>query len=84
MRVNTTRARLTEGKVVVGGIISGYAPESVELLGAIGYDFVMIDCKHGPMSVDQVENMVRAAEVFGILTSAYDAKHSHTGRNRRG
>src|SRR5207302_9046245 len=26
----------------------------------------MIDCEHGPMSLDEVEHMVRAAEVFGI------------------
>jgi HpcH/HpaI aldolase/citrate lyase family protein len=26
----------------------------------------MIDCEHGPMSLDEVERMVRAAEVFGI------------------
>src|SRR4030095_9518047 len=38
----------------------------VELFGAIGYDFVMIDCEHGPMNLDEVEHMVRAAEVSGI------------------
>ena len=70
MRVNTTKAKLSEGQVVFGGIISGYAPELVELLGAIGYDFVMLDCEHGPMSLDQLENMVRAAEVFGDLGTA--------------
>src|SRR5262249_5817408 len=66
MRVNATKAKLTEGKVVFGAIISRHAPDLVELLGAIGYDFVMIDCEHGPMSLDEVEHMVRAAEVFGI------------------
>ncbi|MGQ4806682.1 2-keto-3-deoxy-L-rhamnonate aldolase [Candidatus Entotheonellaceae bacterium PAL068K] len=66
MRTNSTRAKLTNGQVVFGGIIGHYAPDLVELFGAIGYDFVMIDCEHGPMSLDQVENMVRAAEVFGI------------------
>jgi 4-hydroxy-2-oxoheptanedioate aldolase len=66
MRTNTTKAKLTEGKVVFGAIISHYAPDLVELFGAIGYDFVMIDCEHGPMDLDQVEHMVRAAEVFGI------------------
>lgn len=76
MRVNTTKAKLTEGKVVFGGIISGYAPELVELLGAIGYDFVMLDCEHGPMSLDQVENMVRAAEVFGITPIARVPDHA--------
>ena len=33
MRVNTTKAKLLEGKVVFGGIISGFAPEMVEMLG---------------------------------------------------
>jgi 2-keto-3-deoxy-L-rhamnonate aldolase RhmA len=66
MRTNSTKAKLAEGKVVFGAIISRYAPDQVELFGAIGYDFVMIDCEHGPMSLDEVEHMVRAAEVFGI------------------
>lgn len=66
MRTNTTKAKLAEGKVVFGAIIGNYAPDMVELFGALGYDFVMIDCEHGPMSLEQVEHMVRAAEVFGI------------------
>jgi 4-hydroxy-2-oxoheptanedioate aldolase len=66
MRTNTTKAKLAEGKVVFGAIISRFAPDQVELFGAIGYDFVMIDCEHGPMSLDEVEHMVRAAEVFSI------------------
>lgn len=66
MRTNTTKAKLAEGKVVLGAIISRHAPDLVELFGAIGYDFVMIDCEHGPMDLNEVEHMVRAAEVFGI------------------
>jgi 2-keto-3-deoxy-L-rhamnonate aldolase RhmA len=66
MRTNLTKARLAEGKVVFGAIINRYAPDLVELFGAIGYDFVMIDCEHGALHLDQVENMVRAAEVFNI------------------
>lgn len=66
MRTNTTKAKLAAGKVVFGAIIGRHAPDLVELFGAIGYDFVMIDCEHGPMSLDEVEHMVRAAEVFGI------------------
>jgi 4-hydroxy-2-oxoheptanedioate aldolase len=66
MRTNATKAKLAEGNVVFGAIISHHAPDLVELFGAIGYDFVMIDCEHGPMSLDEVEHMVRAAEVFGI------------------
>ena len=66
MRTNTTKAKLAQGKVVYGAIISRFAPDIVEIFGAIGYDFVMIDGEHGPMDLDQVEHMVRAAESFGI------------------
>jgi 2-keto-3-deoxy-L-rhamnonate aldolase RhmA len=66
MRTNATKAKLAQDQPVFGSIIAGYWPDIVELLGAIDYDFVMIDCEHGSMSHEQVENMVRAAEVFGI------------------
>lgn len=66
MQTNLTKAKLTDGKAVFGAIVNRYAPDLVELFGAIGYDFVMIDCEHGPINLDQVEHMVRAAEVFNI------------------
>jgi 2-keto-3-deoxy-L-rhamnonate aldolase RhmA len=76
MRTNATKAKLARGDVAFGGIIAGYSPDLVELFGAIGYDFVMIDCEHGAMSVDQVENMVRAAEVFEITPIARIPDHA--------
>lgn len=76
MRTNTTKTKLAEGKPVFGGIVTGYAPDLVELFGAIGYDFVMIDCEHGAMSVDQVEQMVRAAEAFAITPIARIPDHA--------
>jgi 4-hydroxy-2-oxoheptanedioate aldolase len=66
MRVNTTKQKLNEGKVVFGGIISGFAPEMIEILALIGYDFAFLDCEHGPMSYDQVEQMVRTSEAAGV------------------
>ena len=78
MRTNITKAKLAEGNVVFGAIISRYAPDLVELFGAIGYDFVMIDCEHGPMDLDQVEHMVRAAEVFDITPIARIPDHAES------
>src|SRR5262245_64083039 len=75
MRTNTTKAKLGEGKVVFGAIISRHAPDLIELFGAIGYDFVMIDGEHGSMSLDEVEHMVRAAEAFGITPIARIPNH---------
>ena len=76
MRTNTTKAKLSEGQVVFGAIINRYAPDLVELFGVLGYDFVMIDCEHGPMDLDQVEHMVRAGEVFGITPIARIPDHA--------
>ena len=76
MRVNKTKAALAEGKVVFGGIVSGFAPEMVELLGAIGYDFVFFDCEHGSIGLDQLEQLVRAAEAFEITPIVRVPDHS--------
>ena len=78
MRTNLTKAKLDQGEVVFGGIINRYSPDLIEILGLIGYDFVMIDCEHGPSDLDQVEHMVRAAEVFNITPIARVPDHSET------
>jgi 4-hydroxy-2-oxoheptanedioate aldolase len=75
MQINLTKEKLKSGTPAFGAIIHEYSPGTVELFGAIGYDFVMIDCEHGGMSVDQVENMVRGAEVFGITPIARIPNH---------
>jgi 4-hydroxy-2-oxoheptanedioate aldolase len=75
MRTNATKAKMAEGAVVFGAIIGRHAPDLVELFGAIGYDFVMIDGEHGSMSLDDVEHMVRAAEAFGITPIARVPNH---------
>ena len=76
MQTNATKAKLDAGETVFGAIITRYAPDAVEIFGALGFDFVMIDCEHGPMSLDQVENMVRAAESFHITPIARIPDHA--------
>lgn len=79
MRTNTTKAKHNEAGVVFGAINTRYALDVVEIFGALGYDFVMIDCEHGPANLDQVEHIVRAAESFEITPIARIPDHSdHT------
>ena len=66
MRTNLTKAKLNDGRIVFGALIGDYAPSMVEVFGLIGYDFVMLDAEHGSYSLDQLENMIRAAELFDI------------------
>jgi 4-hydroxy-2-oxoheptanedioate aldolase len=48
-------------------IVAPYATSAglVELLGHYGFDGVFLDCEHGPAGWEEVEHMVRAAEVAG-------------------
>ncbi len=66
VRVNKTKAKLLQGQVVLGAGISFYAPILVELYGALGFDWVWIDCEHGSSNDSETENMVRAAELYDI------------------
>src|SRR5262245_4225653 len=75
MRTNLTKAKHGEGKGVLGASSRQHAPDLLELFGAIGYDFVMLDGEHGSMSLDEVEHMVRAAEAFGITPIARIPNH---------
>jgi 4-hydroxy-2-oxoheptanedioate aldolase len=38
----------------------------VEIAGFAGFDFVILDMEHGPVSLQQMQNLIRAAEVSGI------------------
>ena len=66
MRTNSTKAKLAEGKPVFGAVIAEYALNTVEMFGALGYDYVFLDGEHGSLSLEHMENLIRAAEVFGI------------------
>jgi 4-hydroxy-2-oxoheptanedioate aldolase len=65
MRVNTVKAKLAAGEVVVGTMVYVPSPKFVEILGWIGFDFIMIDMEHGPIDMVVAEDMIRAAEVSG-------------------
>ncbi|MFN3974698.1 MAG: HpcH/HpaI aldolase family protein [Dehalococcoidia bacterium] len=66
MRPNVTKAKLLRDEAVYGWIIQTPAPNLVELAGLAGLDFVMLDCEHGPISEESLEDMCRAAEVGGV------------------
>lgn len=63
MRHNLAKEKLAAGRPV-SVIAPGYSSAGlVELLGRMGFDAIFIDCEHGPPGWEDVENMVRAAEL---------------------
>ena len=62
MRQNTLKQKLEAGHAVFGVIIAFPSPPVVEMLGYLGFDWVLIDNEHGSITVDNSEDMIRAAE----------------------
>lgn len=64
---NNLKLKLQTGEPAMGCIVQGALPALVEIIGLAGFDFVFIDSEHGPLSVRDCEDLVRAAEVRHIV-----------------
>ena len=66
MRQNHLKQKLEEGHAVFGVMITFPSPPVVEMLGSLGFDWVLIDNEHGTITVDNSEDLIRAAELTGV------------------
>lgn len=66
MKKNNLKEVLKEGKIVLGPFMKFTDPAAVEIMGFAGFDFVIIDAEHGPISMENAQNMIRAAESVNI------------------
>jgi 2-keto-3-deoxy-L-rhamnonate aldolase RhmA len=62
MRENTLKKKLGSGQAVFGVMITFPSAPVVEMLGHLGFDWVLIDNEHGSITVENSEDMIRAAE----------------------
>lgn len=67
MYKNTLKDKWARGEKTTGIIVGAPLPALVEISGLAGFDFVFIDAEHGPLSVSQCEDLVRAAEAKGTI-----------------
>ena len=79
---NPVRRRLVAGEVVVGSFVRLGCAESVEVCAHAGFDFVVVDTEHSPLSDDVAANLVRAADAAGIpaLIRSVDTQPERLGR----
>jgi len=67
MRTNRVNALLAEGKTALGTFVRTTHPAVVEVLGLVGFDFVIIDNEHSPVDVESTANLIRAADGAGVV-----------------
>ena len=67
MRPNPVRMKIHQRVPSVGATLAWPSPPLVEFCALAGFEWVLIDAEHGPIDVRSCEEMVRAAECFGIV-----------------
>jgi 4-hydroxy-2-oxoheptanedioate aldolase len=67
---NKTRARLAAGQRAVGCASYFVQPAVIEFIGRAGFDFILFDGEHGPISPESLEIGVMAAENVGLTPVA--------------
>ncbi len=70
MKKNRMKSKLLAGEPAFGVSVMFPSPQVVEMLGKLGFDWVLIDCEHGSTSPESVEMMALAAEATGMTPIA--------------
>lgn len=64
------REIVAKGGVPLGTFVTSQDPASTTILGSVGFDFVVIDCEHGPIDKVLALQHVRAAQAVGTIALA--------------
>ena len=59
------KAALKQGQLLIGSFFRLPSPDLVEIYGEAGFDFIIIDQEHGPVSPETTSNLVRACDLVG-------------------
>jgi 2-keto-3-deoxy-L-rhamnonate aldolase RhmA len=70
MKKNSMKEKLRAGEPVYGVSVMIPSPQIVEMIAAAGFDWVLLDCEHGTLTLESVELMAMAAEASGITAIA--------------
>jgi 2-keto-3-deoxy-L-rhamnonate aldolase RhmA len=73
MKRNRMKEKLRAGEAALGVSVMIPSPQIVEMIGAAGFDWVLLDCEHGTLTLESVELMAMAAEACGITAIARPA-----------
>ena len=73
---NPMKRKLLAGQPAFGVSVMFPSPHVVDMIGRLGFDWVLLDCEHGSISIESVELMVLAAEAAGVTPIARPSVNS--------
>ncbi len=76
MRPNRMKSLFAHGKPALGCSLMFPSPQLVEMLAHAGFDWVLLDCEHGSLSLADIEIMAMAADAAGITPIARPRSNS--------
>ena len=65
--LNRFKNRLKEGKTVFGPFMKSTDPAFIEIAGYSGFDFVILDMEHGPVTISELQNLIRGALLANVI-----------------
>lgn len=63
---NKMKEQLRNGRPAFGVSVMIPSPQVVEMIGRLGFDWVLLDCEHGTIALESLELMIIAAEASGL------------------
>jgi 2-keto-3-deoxy-L-rhamnonate aldolase RhmA len=66
MRTNKTLGKLRAGENAIGFSMGFHSPETIEMMAAMGFDYVTLDLEHAAFDASAVSESIRAADAYDI------------------
>lgn len=82
IRTNPVRVALAHNQAVIGTFAWTRSTAAVEVVGHLGFDYVVIDNEHTAIALDQTEHLIRAAESAGVVPIVRVAELNRAGITR--
>ena len=67
MRENAVKTKLRAGGVSVGSWLAFESPLSAEVMAAGGFEWLMVDTEHGPITGSSTINLINACRAAGVV-----------------
>jgi 4-hydroxy-2-oxoheptanedioate aldolase len=77
MRENRLRKKLSEQRILTGALVGMPTPSLVELIGYLGFDWILLDGEHEPLDAKDVEEFGRAAAAADVPLLARVGANRH-------